>query len=408
MPRRALADLQLWEQRLVGCAAKWDGWSVARDRDRIRVRLRQGGKAVDSVLLPKPLAWTEASEPDATLWIRQLRAAWSPGQSLKQALEAITQKSDRHGDELGHTWSETQVSFKRSLVEGRNQIQEATWRDNYAPYLGHALKVLSGSRKPKDGYGLLQATLANWEGKPSSRQACCWALRNWMDHAISRFGVASCWAISQSDIAELRGRPSEKRVKAVLTDAELLALIRAIEAKNKEWASVVMVLAATGCRTVELSHLQVKQREVGGESVPGLFCTYRKVSGRNRTEPRWLYELPLMDADGSQVRFNLAERMAAGELPWPKARDGSPRKLDGHYVESFLKRQPAWRALVKACADRGEWCRAYSTRDAFSARAHRLGVETAQICRAMGHGLQAHSRAYRTASDDSAAAAFAI
>ena len=45
MPRRAFADLELWEQRLMSTAAKWDGWSIAKHGDRIRIRLKQNGKA---------------------------------------------------------------------------------------------------------------------------------------------------------------------------------------------------------------------------------------------------------------------------------------------------------------------------------------------------------------------------
>ena len=162
---------------------------------------------------------------------------------------------------------------------------------------------------------------------------------------------------------------------------------------------------ATGCRPVELSFITPRKRDDGR---PGLWCSYRKISGPNRCDERWLEELPLFKADGTKVTFNLAEQFDSGSLPWPVGRDGKPRKLDGHHVELFLKRQQSWRDLVTKCEARGEWCRSYSTRDAFSARAHRLGIETAQICRVMGHGLQAHSRAYRSASDASARAAFDI
>ena len=199
MPRRAFADLELWEQRLMGTAAKWDGWSIAKHGDRIRIRLRQNGKAVDSVLLPKVFTWSEASEPDATLWIRQVRNAWTQGSTLKSAVEAVTQTSDKHGDDLGFTWAETVESFRDSVMTGRNQIRAETWRDNYQPYLKEALRLLGSSNKPKDGFTLLKRTLQIWEGKPSSRFACCLALRNWMDHCISRFGVPGAWAMSKTD-----------------------------------------------------------------------------------------------------------------------------------------------------------------------------------------------------------------
>ena len=100
----------------MGTAAKWDGWSIAKHGDRIRIRLRQNGKAVDSVLLPKVFTWSEPSEPDATLWIRQLRMAWIDGSTLKAAMETIAQKSDKHGDDLGFTWAETVESFRDSVM----------------------------------------------------------------------------------------------------------------------------------------------------------------------------------------------------------------------------------------------------------------------------------------------------
>lgn len=396
--------MTLWEQRLVGTTAKWPGWSVVQDRDRIMVRLRITGQPSESVSLPRPLAWSEESEPDATLWIRRLYKAWDNGQqSLKGALEEIGGKSDRQADQYVKSWPEIAESFRESLTSGRNQIRPETWRDNYAPYVGEALRLLAGRSKPKDGYGLLKATLKAWEGKPSSRFACCLALRNWMDHAVSRHGVASTWAISKTDIAELRGRPPQKRIKAVLTDGEILALIAAIDARNPAWANVIRVLAATGIRPVELQHLTDRRREDG---TIGLWCNHRKVAGPNKTEPRWLVECPLESETGEMVTFGLGEQMHRGELDWPIGQDGNPRRLSGHYVEQFLVRQPEWQALREACEDRGEWLRSYSFRDSFSARAHRLGIETAQICRAMGHGLQAHSRAYRSATDASVTAAF--
>ena len=126
MPRRAFADLSLWEQRLVGTAKKWEGWSVVQHGERIQIKIRRGGKAVDSVLLPKVFTWSVASEPDATLWIRQVRNAWTQGSTLKAAVEAVTQTSDKHGDDLGFTWGETQESIGDSLKTDSNQVRAET------------------------------------------------------------------------------------------------------------------------------------------------------------------------------------------------------------------------------------------------------------------------------------------
>ena len=405
MPRRRLSEMPLWEQRLVGTTAKWTGWSVVRDRDRIVVRLRLKGRPAEAVTLPRPLAWDEASEGDATLWIRQVYKAWDSGEkTLRAALDEIGGTSDKQAEQFVKSWPELADAFRESLMQGRNQIRKETWRDNYQPYVSEALRLLNGRSKPKDGYGLLKATLRRWEDKPSSRAACCLALRNWLDFSVSRHGAPVSWRISQADIAELRGRPPEKRTKAVIADQEILDLMEAISARNPGWGNVVRVLAATGLRPIELQHISARPKPDGSI---GLWCSHRKTAGPNKCEPRWLEECALEAADGAMVSFGLAEALHRGELDWPIGRDGNPRKLSGHYVEQYLREQPEWRALKAKCEARGEWLRSYSFRDSFSARAHRLGVETAQICRALGHGLAAHSRAYRTATDASTSAAFA-
>jgi hypothetical protein len=99
--------------------------------------------------------------------------------------------------------------------------------------------------------------------------------------------------------------------------------------------------------------------------------------------------------------------MQAGLLEMPIGHDGEPRKLDGHYVEQFLKRQPEWIQLKKVCEDRSEWLRPYSFRDTYSLRCHRQKIELGAICAAMGHNIEAHGRAYRWESQETTAAAFA-
>ena len=98
----------------------------------------------------------------------------------------------------------------------------------------------------------------------------------------------------------------------MLTDEELLTLIEEISKTNEAWAAVLMLLAASGCRPVELSHITPRKREDGH---PGLWCSYRKISGPNLCDERWLEELPLFGPDGSKSTFNLAEKLDSGLLP---------------------------------------------------------------------------------------------
>lgn len=378
------------------------GWTVSNDKGRMRLKVR--GKAVPSQSAALPYEWSPDQVADALLLINRTYVAWQGGElSLQAALKQATGLSDKHAARATSSWSDIAKGFRDTLQNGRNQILDSTWRDNYQPYINEALRLLKGSSPPKDGYTVLKKTLEKWTGKPSSRFACCLALRNFMEHAVARHGMPAGWRIDQTSIQELRGRPAKKRTKATLTDTELLDLIDAVDKRNKGWANVLRLLAQYGLRPTELQHITARRDE---NNKVGMWCSYRKTSGAHRTEPRWLRPLPLENRRGELVDWNLAGAMEAGLLSLPTGKDGKPRRLNGHYVQQFLTNQPEWKALQATYEQQGLWLRTYSFRDSFSVRAHRMGIETAQICRAMGHGLQAHSRAYESATDATTAAAF--
>jgi hypothetical protein len=86
--------------------------------------------------------------------------------------------------------------------------------------------------------------------------------------------------------------------------------------------------------------------------------------------------------------------MAIGQLPLP---DLTENKFA---LRTYLMRQPVWVELLKQYADRGEWLRGYSFRDAYSLRAHRTGHRLDVICTAMGHSLAVHQSSYEWSRDD--------
>ena len=395
-------------------AAKWEegfraavktgrqGWTVGNNSGKVRLKIRAKDLRTDSANLPFP--WTAEAVGDALLLINRIYPLWMKGDvSLKQAIAEVTDTSDKLKPSVNKGWPSIVESFRESLQEGRNQILDSTYRDNYEPYFNEALKALRSRSSPADGHELLKQTLKRWAGKPSSRAACCLALRNLMDHAVSRHQMPASWRISQTSIKELRGRPAEKKTKATLTDAEVLRLIEAIDARNNAWGNVFRLMVLFGLRPVELQYLAPRRTEAGDL---GLWCSYRKISGPNRCDPRWLLPLPLEKPSGEQVSWNLCQAMDAGLLELPVGRDGDLRKLNGRYVLNHLNRQPEWLELKQQYEAKGMWLRPYSFRDVYSVRAHRYGIETAQICRAMGHGLAAHSRAYESATDATTRAAF--
>ncbi|MEB3277185.1 MAG: site-specific integrase [Cyanobacteriota bacterium] len=375
---------------------------MSNDKGRIRLKVR--GKDLASQSIALPFDWSPDQVADALLLINRSYVAWRDGRvTLQAAVKEAMGCSDKQAHLTAKDWQSIATSFRGSLQNGRNEIKDSTWRDNYAPYLNEALRLLRMQGGPADGYELLKRTLEKWKGKPSSRAACCLALRNLMDYAVARHGMPPTWRIERSSIQELRGRSAERRTKATLTDQELLDLIAAIDDRNRGWSNALRILTLYGLRPTELQWITPRRTESG---MLGMWCAYRKVSGANKTEPRWLQSLPLEDRMGELVSWNLAGAMEAGLLELPAGRDGQQRKLNGHYIQQFLVRQPEWKALQSKYANKGLWLRAYSFRDSYSVRAHRMGIETAQICRAMGHGLQAHSRAYESATDATTAQAF--
>ena len=52
MPRRALAEMELWEQRLKNITKRWAGWSVRENKGRVLVAHRPKAGMSEQVLLP--------------------------------------------------------------------------------------------------------------------------------------------------------------------------------------------------------------------------------------------------------------------------------------------------------------------------------------------------------------------
>ena len=105
--------------------------------------------------------------------------------------------------------------------------------------------------------------------------------------------------------------------------------------------------------------------------------------------------LPLTDAFGEQVQWNLAGAMAAGLLELPPL-------SDKYALRTFLMRQKGWLALRDHYDAAGEWLRpGYSFRNAYSLRGHRAGHRLDVLCLAMGHSPTTHQANYEWARDSS-------
>lgn len=88
MPRRAIADMALWELRLKNITKRWAGWSVRENKGRVLVAHRPNADMSEQVLLPVELRWAEQCEDDITEWVKRIYKHWDGGEkSLKVALE---------------------------------------------------------------------------------------------------------------------------------------------------------------------------------------------------------------------------------------------------------------------------------------------------------------------------------
>ena len=274
------------------------------------------------------------------------------------------------------------------------QIKDTTWKRNYAPFLDRAVDLLSRPAAPRDARSLVSEVAKTWADKPRSRNMAVDAVRRFLDFAVEVHHLpAASWTLTDRAAKQLRGKAPERRTVAAITDAEILKLLASLPntAASDRWRNAIKLLALYGLRPEELNHLTVREHPTTGQ--PALFCTYRKKNARGATEPRWLMPLPLTDAFGEQQDWNLAGAMAIGQLPLPPL-------SDKYALRTFLERQTYWQELKELYAERDQWVRPYSFRDAFSLRAHRARHRLDTICTAMGHSLAVHQSSYEWSRDD--------
>lgn len=408
MPKAPEKPRPKWEQRLIDTTEPWNGWSVSRVRDRVLVRVREIGRPTETTYLPRPMTWDEANHRKAISWIELLYKEWNNGKlTLKAALEEIAPKSDLIGEQHSLTWAQIADELEKSRVEGSQGCSAETFAKNWRPFIDHAIKLIQKG-KVHNGYTLLKRSLKEWEDAPTMKVECGRYLSKFMEFAVARHGVPGTWLITNIDKKELIPKKPRARLKAVLTDAELLQLVKLASEANPRWGNVFRLLTQFGLRPIELQHLSSKLNEDTLEQ--GIWCNYRKVGGVEETDPRFLRSMYLRDADGNAVQWALEQAMTDGTLVLPTGNDGNMRKLSGLSINTYLHRksritnepsgavQKYWAELVEKYAAKtpSEWVRVYSFRDSFSIRCHREGVPKNSICNALGHSEAVHDRSYRT------------
>ena len=414
MPRQK-QNKEWWEnglQAAVSKNGKRRGWSVSEHNGRTRLRLQfpKAGEWPANAQTNLPFAWDSESVDDIVLLINRIYAPVMGGEvTLKAAIADVLATSDKKADLVVSPWPDIVKAFRDYKLNFGNRIAPKTFEASYGRYLNVALLHLQGRETARTGKELMERVLSHqrvnqkpgvkrgeelkrWIEMPKSRLECCLALKKFLEYAVAEHRQPKAFLVSDRDYLEVRGADGKSRKKAVLTDAEVLELIRLLP---ESWANVVMISRVFGVRPWEIEHIARATNDDGNHQlrvIKGKTFTTRG-GVKQTTDPRWLEAVAV---DGTT--FDLVENWDQLTLP---------TTVSGKTLGNILRRLPYWQQLVAEYEARGEWLRPYSFRDTFSVRAHGCGIEDTMIAAALGHSIEVHHRSYRTSEWRSVRSAFA-
>ena len=408
MPRQS--KKQPWEKALQA-TAPWRGWTVCNERGKVRIKLQfppSAGIANASASLP--YEWADSSrQPVNALLLKIYEPVMEGGITLKAAIADALAISDHKRQEVVTPWPSIVAAFKEHKLTLDNRIAPKTFEASYERYLNVALLHLQGRKAAQTGKALMEKVLTHqrvnqkpgkkhgealkpWIEMPKSRLECCLALKKFLEYAVAEHRQPQAFLISEKDYLKTRGADGKSRKKAVLSDDEVMELIRLLP---ETWGNVVKISRVFGVRPWEVEFVRQANNDAGEPQLRVIKGkTFTSRSGvKEQAEPRWLESVAV-----NRTTFDLVQNWDQITLP---------KTVSGKTLGNILRRLPYWQQLVAEYEARGEWLRPYSFRDTFSVRAHGYGIEDTMISAAMGHSVEVHHRSYRASEWRSIRKAFA-
>ena len=215
--------------------------------------------------------------------------------------------------------------------------------------------------EPTNGTELMIQALRTWEQGSRSRQISRRVLKNFLRWAVTQGKIKSSFA-PPANIPETR---KPKRVGFAMSDLKIISLIDS--EKNDKWKFAYQLLGTYGLRPVELKHLKIKEGIEGKE----LWIMYQKSKGGRKgekTKPRKLRPLYLVNAEGKAMDYNLQTRIELGEeLP-------SLGEYASMTLRTRLRRNKLWNLYRIETKDIGEVLVPYSFRLRYSKASHAEGT----------------------------------
>ena len=363
---------------------KNSGWYVSKSAGNIKLEVKTNGKKESRTL---PYRWNEQEFAVAVEEIKQIFKRYQEGNihTLAAACD-ITATSNSTNEP---SWREIIESYREFVPYASNK----TWIKSYyvepkligkktvLPVLNQVIRLMQSNKKPKNGTELMMQSLRQWKQGSRSRQISRRVLKNFLEWAVVQGKIKSSFA-PPATVPETRDK---KRVGFAMSDLQIISLIDS--EKDEKWRFALQLLGTYGLRPVELKHLKIKDGVEGKE----LWSMYQKSKGGRKgekTEPRKLEPLYLVNAEGKAMDYNLQSRIELGEELPPLGEYASMS------LRTRLRRNKLWNLYRIETQDIGEVLVPYSFRHRYSKASHAEGFPLANICKAMGHSLEVHLQNY--------------
>jgi hypothetical protein len=358
--------------------------TIIANKGRIQLKRRVPDCPIESVLLP--YRWHEDDWGDAYTRIRNIFSLIQQGHNLKKAAGLAEGKSPVARID----WKDAVDKFHEYKTRSDNAIKEVTWRENYAGFLAITVELLNDSSKVVTINDIFRQVLSSWESGSGQRKEAAGYMAAFFRFCVEELHFDEKW-LPPDNLKKYIGRKPVESVGRTqkgnaLTDQQILDLIESLPSDEAglRWSNAIKLMSVYGLRPVECNHVIVKYDETTGE--PYLFCTYIKRTGKGETFAGEVQPLPLRDAEGREIRWNILEYMLRGNFVLPTMNRGA--------ANTYLGRQSGWRKLREQMQAEGKNAVPYSFRHSYSLRAHQYAVIPENVALSMRHSVQVHFQSY--------------
>ena len=181
------------------------GLTVVERRGKVQLKLRGKDQPTQTILLP--FDWGIKSFDDAYTRIRNIFKFITEGHNLKAAAELAQGKAPKKGKD----WAHILESFKDQKINFGTAITEATFNKQYLPPCEMVVDVMSKKNPPTNPADLIDICVKDWKPQSVSRKHRVRAIKQFLDHAVNREGIAD---IIARDLSKRKSRPQYRQSDA--------------------------------------------------------------------------------------------------------------------------------------------------------------------------------------------------